>query len=330
MVRLALLIAVGFWCAPFCGPAAAVSGSPPPLRQPVAPSPGLEPAAAPPLLARERSHRGSGGRHGGGGHARRDRSGFSGRHASLDRGNRRPDGGWSRRIGEGDRARRQFDRARRDLDRRDLERHGRRWLDDGVDGIDRDRVKRSFERVDHLGERARREVRDLDLDRRVDRAIDRGWDRADRAIDRADRVVDQARAWDEHWPGWVRPGWALARPWHAGWYGTWNSPPWGWWGGRSLAWGIGGLASAAAINAAVDSAIAASRPTIAVADSGYSLAINSIEPSGEGKVRFIAATGETRFEASADCRAGELNGREPASSAQAELLNAACQVAFGR
>ena len=316
MAHLALLIGVGLWCAPFCGPAAALSGAPPRPRQPVAPSPGLEPAAVPLLLARERSHRGSGGRHGAGGHARRDRSGFSGRHASLDRGNRRPDGGWSRRIGEGDRARRQFDRAHRDLDRHDLERRGRHWLDDGLEGIDRDRVKRSFERVDHLGERARREVRDLDLDRRVDRAIDRGWDRA--------------RDWDNHWPGWVRPGWALARPWHAGWYGTWNSPPWGWWGGRSLAWGIGGLATAAAINAAVDSAIAASRPTIAVADTGYSLAINSIEPSGDGKVRFTAATGETRFEASADCRTGELNNREPASAAQAELLNAACQVAFGR
>lgn len=297
MAHLALLIGVGLWCAPLCGPAAALSGAPPP---PVAVAPGLKPAAAPTLLARERSHRGSGGRHGAGGHARRDRSGFSGRHASLDRGNRRPDGGWSRRIGEGDRARRQFDRARRDLDRHDLERRGRHWLDDGLEGIDRDRVKRSFERVD----------------RRVDRAIDRGWDRA--------------RDWDNHWPGWVRPGWALARPWHAGWYGTWNSPPWGWWGGRSLAWGIGGLATAAAINAAVDSAIAASRPTIAVADTGYSLAINSIEPSGDGKVRFTAATGETRFEASADCRTGELNNREPASAAQAELLNAACQVAFGR
>ncbi|MEB3256494.1 MAG: hypothetical protein VKJ05_08925 [Synechococcaceae cyanobacterium] len=276
------------------------------------------PAAAPSLLARERGHRG-----GAGGHARRDRSGLSPRHASLDRGNRRPDGGWSRRIGEGDRARRQFDRARRDLDRRDLERRGRRWLDDGLEGIDRDRVERSFQRVDRIGDRARREVRDLDLDRRVDRAIDRGWDRADRAIDRV-------RDWDDHWPGWVRPGWALARPWHAGWYGTWSSPPWGWWGGRSLAWGIGGLATAVAINAAVDSAIASSRPTIEVADSGYSLAINSIEPSGDGQVRFSAVSGPTRFEASADCHTGALNGREPASAAQAELLNAACQVAYGR
>ncbi len=293
MARLAFLIGAGLWCAAFSGPVAALSGAPPPQPQ----------AGAPLLLARERSHRGSAGRGGGGGHARRDRSGLGGRHANLDRGNRRPDGGWSRRIGEGERARRQFDRARRDLNRSDLERRGRRWLDDGLDGIDRDRVERSFQRVDHLG---------------------------DRAIDRADRAINRVRDWDDHWPGWVRPGWALARPWHAGWYGTWPSPPWGWWGGRSLAWGIGGLATAAAIHAAVDSAIAASRTTIAVADTGYSLAINSIEPSGDGEVRFTASTGQTRFEASADCRTGSLNGREPASAAQAELLNAACQVAYGR
>ncbi|MFM7266900.1 MAG: hypothetical protein ACKOZW_15185, partial [Cyanobium sp.] len=162
---------------------------------------------------------------------------------------------------------------------------------------------------------------DLDrLDRRVDRALDRGVDRA----------LNRGRDWEDHWPGWVRPGWALARPWRTGWYGDWNRPPWGWWGGRSLAWGVSSLATAAAINAAVDEAIAASRPTIAVADAGYSLFVNSVTPSGEEEVRFTAATGDTRFEAQADCREGELNGREPAGAAQAELVNAACQVAYGR
>jgi hypothetical protein len=304
-----------------------------PLAVPTAPAPVayarpllLQPSAT--LLARERGGRGHGGgsshRH----HGQRDRSGFGGRHASLDRGNRRPDGGWSRRIGDGDKARRQFDRARRDLDRfdgkrGDLERRGRRWVDDGLADIDRDRVRRSFDRAEHQWDRARREVRDLDLDRidrRVDRALDRGVDRA----------RDRARDWNDHWPGWVRPGWALARPWRTGWYGDWNRPPWGWWGGRSLAWGVTSLATAAAINAAVDDAIAASRPTIAVADAGYSLFVNSVTPSGEEAVRFTAATGDTRFEAQADCRQGELNGREPASAAQAELVNAACQVAYGR
>jgi hypothetical protein len=35
------------------------------------------------------------------------------------------------------------------------------------------------------------------------------------------------------------------------------------------------------------------------------------------------------YQLSADCNAGTINGEEPKSAAQAELLNAACQVAFG-
>ena len=301
MLHLALVIGVGLGDGPLSVDSLASS-----------PAPVSHQASAPAtLVARDRGGRDRGGR----GH---QRSGFGGRHASLDRGNRRPDGGWSRRVGDGDRARRQFDRGRRDLERR-----GRRWADDGLADIDRDRVRRSFDRADRQWDRARREVRNLDLDnldRRVDRALDRGVDRA----------VDRARHWDDHRPGWVRPGWAVARPWRTGWYGDWNRPPWSWWGGRSLAWGVTGLATAAAINAAVDDAIAASRPTITVADAGYSLFVNSVAPSGEDGVRFTAATGETRFEAQADCSKGELNGREPAGAAQAELVNAACQVAYGR
>ena len=210
MLHLALVIGVGLGGVPL--PAESLPFSPAPFS--------LQPSTPVTLVARDRGGRGH------------QRSGFGGRHASLDRGNRRPDGGWSRRVGDGDRARRQFDRARRDIarrdfDRRDLERRGRRWANDGLADIDRDRVRRSFERADRQWDRARREVRNLDLDnldnldRRVDRAVDRGVDRA----------VDRARHWDDHWPGWVRPGWAVARPWRTGWYGDWNRPPWRWWGG---------------------------------------------------------------------------------------------------
>ena len=139
-----------------------------------------------------------------------------------------------------------------------------------------------------------------------------------RHLDRDDlhlsRRVDCARDWVEDRPGWVRPGWALARPWRTGWYGGWSRPPWSWWGGRSLAWGVTSLATAAAINSAVDEAIAASRPTIAVADAGYSLFVNSITPGGDDLVGFTAATGATQFQAQADCGKGELNGREPAGA----------------
>ena len=141
-------------------------------------------------------------------------------------------------------------------------------------------------------------------------------------------VRREIRGWDNDWPGWVRPGWGLARPWRTGWYGSWSRPPWGWWGGRSLAWGVGSLATTAAIASAVNAAIEASQPTIVVADSGYNLHYPTVAPSGEQSVRFTASTGEQTFEATADCDAGTLNGREPTSAAQAELVNAACQVAF--
>jgi hypothetical protein len=255
---------------------------------------------------------------------------------NLDRGNRKPEGGWTRKLGDGDRGRRDFDRARgqlndrmgsldRDRIRRSVDRgdwnRARDQLRDDVGRIDRDRVRRGFERVDQNWDRARENVRDewrdnvRDFDHRVDRALDRG--------------VDRLRRWDNDWPGWARPGWRLARPWRYGWYGNWTNPPWGWWTARSVAWGVGGLATAAMVSNAVDQALAASQPTIVVQDGGYTLYYNSVEPTGDQTIRFTAATGDTRFEATGDCERGDLNGREPASAAQAQLLNAACQVAFG-
>ena len=293
----------------------------------------LDPSA-PLLLARER-----GGHQGGRGGGHRARSGLGSRQFGLDRGNHRPDGGWSRGLAQSDRARRQFNRGIRDLERggRTSER-----LRDGIDRIDRDDVRRRFERGERQWERAGRHVRDdwrkaRDDWRDVRDDVRDDWRdvrkdlRGDlRDVDRRlDRAADRLRRWDDHWPGWVRPGWALARPWSTGWYGGWARPPWGWWGSRSLAWGLGSLATAAVINEAVDQAIAASRTTIVVPDAGYSLLINSIEPSGEATVRFVALSGDARFEATADCRSGSLNGREPATAAQAQLINAACQVAYG-
>ena len=143
---------------------------------------------------------------------------------------------------------------------------------------------------------------------------------------RVDRASDR---YNNYWPGWVRPGWALARPWNWGWYGGWSNPPWGWWGVRSVAWGLTSLATAAAINNAVNDAIAASQTTIVVPDTTYQLYYNSIEPSGDQGVNFVVSDGTTSWQWSADCRSGTLNGNEPASSGEAQVLNAACQVAFG-
>lgn len=249
--------------------------------------------AEPLLLARER------GNH-------RARTGLGQRSAGFDRGSRRPEGGWSRRLGDGDRARRDFDRARNRLHDR-----GADWdrARDRIGRVDADRVRRNFDAVDRNWREVRREVRN---------EVREEWRDGVRRVSR----------WDNDWPGWARPGWGVARPWRTGWYGSWSQPPWGWWGGRSLAWGVGSVATTAAIISAVNAAIEASEPTIVVPDSGYTLHYPSIAPSGEQSVQFTASTGAQTFEATADCEAGTLNGREPTSAAQAQLVNAACQVAY--
>jgi hypothetical protein len=46
-------------------------------------------------------------------------------------------------------------------------------------------------------------------------------------------------------------------------------------------------------------------------------------------VSFVVTVDGNSWQLTADCNAGTLNGREPNSSQEAELLNAACQVAYG-
>ena len=130
-------------------------------------------------------------------------------------------------------------------------------------------------------------------------------------------------------PGWARPGWGVARPWNTGWYGGWGSPPWGWWGARAAVWGIGSLATAAAINNAVNASIAAQTTYIVVPESDFQLLYGSVQPSGSSTINFAVSANGSTYQLSADCNAGLLNGADPASAAEAQLLNAACQVAFG-
>ncbi len=130
-------------------------------------------------------------------------------------------------------------------------------------------------------------------------------------------------------PGWARPGWGVARPWTTGWYGGWGSPPWGWWGARAAVWGIGSLATAAAINNAVNASIAAQTTYIVVPESDFQLLYGSVQPSGSSTIHFAVSANGSTYQLTADCNAGLLNGVDPASAAEAQLLNAACQVAFG-
>lgn len=130
-------------------------------------------------------------------------------------------------------------------------------------------------------------------------------------------------------PGWARPGWGVARPWNYGWYGGWATPSWGWWGARAAAWGVGTLATAAIINSAVDAAVASSQTVIVVPNTEYQLLFGTVQPTGTSTVAFDVSADGSVFQLSADCQSGLLNGQEPQTAQEAELLNAACQVAFG-
>jgi hypothetical protein len=226
---------------------------------------------------------GGGGGGGGGGGAGRNRvqTGFQGASGSFNRGDNRPIGGWSNRVGSG--ARPSLDRpiANRDLQgQRQLNRDGGRNLS-------------------------------------LNRDVNRSWNR--------DVNINNVNLR----PGWANPGWGVARPWSYGWYGGWATPAWGWWGARAATWGITTLATAAIINNAVSDAIATDTTTIVVPNTSYQLLYGTVTPTNGSSITFdVTASGST-YQLSADCKAGTLNGQQPTSAAEAELLNAACQVAFG-
>jgi hypothetical protein len=121
----------------------------------------------------------------------------------------------------------------------------------------------------------------------------------------------------------------VARPWNWGWYGGWSNPPWGWWGASAAAWGIGTLATAAIINDAVNTAVSNDVTYIVVPNTGYQLQYGTVQPYGKASVSFVVTANGTSYQLTADCNAGAINGRQPNSAQEAEVLNAACQVAYG-
>ena len=84
------------------------------------------------------------------------------------------------------------------------------------------------------------------------------------------------------------------------------------------------------INNAVIDAIAASQTTIVMPDTTYQLYVNSVQTSGDQVVvDFVVSDGVESRQISADCISGTLAGQEPSDASEAQLLNTACQVAFG-
>ena len=158
------------------------------------------------------------------------------------------------------------------------------------------------------------------------RQQNRQGQRSERVSDRTDVRRDRAdNRWDNYWSGWARPGWGYARPWNYGWYGGGNA--WPWWGAGAA---FGALATAAIIDDAVDDAISTQATTIVVPDTSYSLYYSSIEPVNDDAVTFAVDTGSGVVEMTADCRQGTLDSQVPLTQAEAQLLNAACEVAFGK
>lgn len=278
----------------------------------------LEPSQ---LLARGGGGRGGGSFGGSRGGRSRPHSGFQGSGSSFSRGNRRPQGGFS----SGDRSGRVGNPS---LDRRPSRPAGGSRNPSARPAGERNGFQR--DRNGSLADRTPGERRS--------NLGDRNLDLGDRTINRGDRSLSIDRDWNRSVnigdvnlnPGWARPGWGVARPWNWGWYGGWSNPPWGWWGARAAVWGIGTLATAAIINDAVNDAVNANQTYIVVPNTAYQLQYGTVQPSGSSGVSFVVTADGNSYQITADCQRGLINGRDPSSAAEAELLNAACQVAFGR
>ena len=244
---------------------------------------------------------GGGGRVGGGGAvarpaagaAARPNTGFASAGSGLNRGTSRPSGGWSSRV--------PADRATPSLHRDGLAQRNAGF----AGGSNRDFSRNGTRTVNR------------DVSRNVNRNITRNWG----------GNVNLAGV--NLYPGWARPGWAVARPWSYGWYGGWARPAWGWWGARAAAWGITTLATASVINAAVDSAVQNQVSYIVVPETDLQLLYGTVQPSGSNGVTFLVTDNGNSYRLTADCQEGTLNGNVPTSAAEAELVNAACQVAYG-
>lgn len=151
-----------------------------------------------------------------------------------------------------------------------------------------------------------------------------GWNRPNWVFSRPVRI-NQLRSR----PAWWGPRWSSSRPWRYGWYNSGYNSRWNWWNSSSTAWGISSLAGAAIIGAAINNAIRDNRPTIEVNDSPYQLDYGSVIAVGTDNVSFSFLFANSSYEAEANCRQGNLNGRIPTNPEEARLMNAACQVAFG-
>jgi hypothetical protein len=185
------------------------------------------------------------------------------------------------------------------------------------------RFVRAIGSVDHSDYRDQSEASDLrhdgsgDLAQAINSNVNPRWK----------RMTNVNRA--SLFPAWARPGWGALRPWDNGWYGSRSFTPWTWWGARSRAWGVTRLASRASINQAIDNAINNYIPYVVVPKTKYKLLYGTELPSGNESVSFVVQANGLDYQLNANCKSGTINAQQPVTLEEAELLNAACQVAFG-
>ena len=128
---------------------------------------------------------------------------------------------------------------------------------------------------------------------------------------------------------WANGGYWGNRPWGYGWY-SWSPDSWGWWGSSSLGWGLAALAGADVITSLVNTASEQQSAVIAVPGSDYQLNYATVDSVGASGADFsYSVAGSPPLKGAANCKQGLLDGQVPSTAAQAQLLNAACQVAYG-
>ena len=256
-----------------------------------------------------------GGGGGGGGRKAGGHSGFSNSGPGLNRGSSKPAGGWSKKAQMGGGGGPSLNRPAAATRPAASTRQAAGSRPGGSIGSGDRMATRDKPATRDLNRDVNRNV-NRDVNRNVNRDINRNWSR------NVNRV--------NTYPGWARPGWGVARPWNHGWYGGWSTPPsWGWWGARAATWGIASLTTAAIINDAVSNAIDDHNDYIVVANTNYELLYGTVQPTSSDSVSFVIKVDGSEYQLNANCNRGTINGQDPSSAAEAELLNAACQVAYG-
>lgn len=138
-----------------------------------------------------------------------------------------------------------------------------------------------------------------------------------------------AAAWPYARPAWTTSAdWAAARPWNYGWYR--GPETWTWYNNNAAGWEAAGLATGALIGSTVTAASNNNQSYIVVPNTTYQLDYGTVQPYDYANITFnYSSNSGQSFTVNANCQQGILNGQVPSTPQQAQLLNAACQVAFG-